>query len=70
MVKLDVVVGVDRERRWRTPRLLGGLIVVKREMVCGGWLGVGRVVAGYYIHVEAPGVWGVVVVWLPRGVFL
>ena len=35
-----------------------------------GWLGVGRVVAGYYIHVETPGVWGVVVVWLPRGVFL
>jgi len=31
---------------------------------------VGRVVAGYYIHVETPGVWGVVVVWLPRGVFL
>jgi hypothetical protein len=57
VVELDVVVGVERERRWRSPRLLGGLIVVKREMVCGGWLGVGRVVAGYYIHVEAPGVW-------------
>jgi hypothetical protein len=27
-----VVVGVDRERRWRSPRLLGGLIVVKRTM--------------------------------------
>lgn len=31
MVKLDVV-GVERERRWRSPRLLGGLIVVKRTM--------------------------------------
>ena len=42
MVELDVVVGVERERRWRSPRLLGGLIVVKRTMVCGGWLGVGQ----------------------------
>jgi hypothetical protein len=57
VVELDVVVGVDRERRWRSPWLLGGLIVVKRTMVCGGWLGVGRVVAGYYIHVEPPGAW-------------
>jgi hypothetical protein len=65
-----VVVGADRVRRWRSPRLLGGLIVVKKTTVCGGWLGVGRVVAGYYIHVKAPGVRGVVVVWLPRGVFL
>jgi hypothetical protein len=32
VVELDVVVGVDRERRWRSPRLLGGLIVVKRTM--------------------------------------
>jgi hypothetical protein len=57
VVELDVVVGVDRERRWRSPRLLGGLIVVKRTIVCGGWLGLGRAVAGYYIHVEPPGVW-------------
>jgi hypothetical protein len=33
------------------------------------WLGVVRVVAGYYIHVEAPGVRGVVVVWLPRSFY-
>jgi hypothetical protein len=52
-----VVVGVERERRWRSPRLLGGLIVVKRAMVCGGWLGVGQVVAGYYIH-GGTGLWG------------
>jgi hypothetical protein len=32
VVKLDVVVGVDRERLWRSPRLLGVLIVVKRTM--------------------------------------
>jgi len=32
---------------------------------------VGRVVSGYYIHVEPPGVGAVeLVVWLPRGVFL
>jgi hypothetical protein len=31
-VELDVVVGVERERGWRSPRLLGGLIVVKRKM--------------------------------------
>ncbi len=58
MVELDVVVGAERERGWRSPQLLGGLIVVKRTIVCGGWLGVGRVVAGYYIHVEAPRMWG------------
>ena len=46
MVELDVVVGVNRERGWRSPRLLGGLIVVKRTMVCGGgqaWGGLWRV---------------------------
>lgn len=64
-----MVVGVEGERRWRSPRLLGGLIVVKRAMVFGGWLGVGQVVAGYYIHVEAPGAVELVV-WLPRSFYM
>jgi hypothetical protein len=32
LVELDVVVGVERERGRRSPRLLGGLIVVKKTM--------------------------------------
>jgi hypothetical protein len=68
VVELDVVVGVERERRWRSPRLLGGHVVVKRTMVCGGWLGVGPVT------ISMSRLWGCgaaeLAVWLPRGVFL
>jgi hypothetical protein len=65
-----VVVGVDRERRWRSPRLLGGLIVVKRTMKYekvtrrGGRL--------LPVTISTTRLRGAVelAVWLSRGVFL
>ena len=65
-----MVVGVERERRWRSPRLLGGLTVVKRTMKYEEVTRRGAGSGGLLYPRRGSGVWGVVVVWLPRGVFL
>ena len=69
MVELDVVVGVERERRWRSPWLLGGLIVVTRTMKYEEVTRRGAGCGELLYPCRGSGVWGVVVVWLPGASF-